>query len=124
MSAVDQAIADGVGERGVADHFVPRFDWQLTGDEGGGALVAVLDHLEKIAALGVLERSQSPAVDDQKMSAGEPGEELAVGPVAAGHRQILIQARGTQVMGREPGPAGPWAVKPERQARSAKAQAR
>jgi len=106
VGAVDQAVADGVGEGGVADDLVPGLDGELAGDEGRSALVAVLDDLQEVAALLVLEGSETPVVDDEQLGAGQAGEEPAVGAVASGDGEFLIQTRGAQVLGGEAGAAG------------------
>ena len=98
---MDQPVADGVGEGGVADDLVPGLDRELAGDERRSALVAVLDHLQEVAALLVLEGSEAPVVDDQKLGARQTRQEPAVGAVAAGDGELLVQARGAQVQGGE-----------------------
>jgi len=55
---VDQAVADGIGQRRLSDGFVPSLHGQLGGDEGGGALGPVLDDLEQVATVLILERCQ------------------------------------------------------------------
>jgi hypothetical protein len=42
---VDDAIEDGVGQRGIADDLVPALDRQLAGDEDRAGVVAILDDL-------------------------------------------------------------------------------
>src|SRR5262249_48917215 len=51
VSVVEQAVADGVGEVGIADDREPVLGPELTGDERGGALGAVLDDLDEVPAL-------------------------------------------------------------------------
>jgi hypothetical protein len=46
----------------------------LAGDEGGGALGAIFEDLEQIAALGRRERSEPPIVDDEQVSLGQAGK--------------------------------------------------
>ena len=53
MGVVQQAVADGVGEVGVADDGVPVLAEELAGDECGGSLGAILDDLDQVAALAV-----------------------------------------------------------------------
>ena len=54
MGRVDEAVEDGVGDGRVGDHIVPAVDWQLAGDDGAGAAVAVVDDLQDVAALLVV----------------------------------------------------------------------
>ena len=49
VSVVNEAIQDGVAEGWVADNVVPMFDGDLAGDDGGGATVAIIEDLQKVA---------------------------------------------------------------------------
>ena len=44
----DQAVEDGVGEGGIAEYVSPLLDRELTGDQGG---VAVLEEFEQVAPI-------------------------------------------------------------------------
>ena len=46
VTVVQQAVQDGVSDRGFTDDVVPVFDWALAGDHGGSFVVAVLDDFE------------------------------------------------------------------------------
>jgi len=50
---VQEAVADGIGDGGLADQVMPLLGWVLTGDHGGGLCVAVLDDLQKVSAFGI-----------------------------------------------------------------------
>lgn len=52
VSVVNKAIQDGIAEGWVADHVVPMFDRDLAGDDGGGATVAIIKDLQKVAPFG------------------------------------------------------------------------
>ena len=52
VSVVNEAIQDGVAEGWVSDNFVPMVDGDLAGDDGGGATVAVIEDLQKVASFG------------------------------------------------------------------------
>ncbi len=60
MCIVNEAVEDRVGERGLCYDFAPLLDGNLTGDEGGGALVTILEDFEEIALFGVGEPGQPP----------------------------------------------------------------
>jgi hypothetical protein len=45
----------GVAEGGVADNVVPMFDWDLAGDNGRGAPVAIIKDLQQVAPFGLIE---------------------------------------------------------------------
>ena len=56
VGIVDDTIADGVGQRGLADLLVPAADLKLGIEDGGSLFVTALGDLQQIAGLGVLER--------------------------------------------------------------------
>jgi hypothetical protein len=45
MGVVNQAIEDGIGNGRIGDDLVPVLDRQLAGDDGGAAIVSVIDDL-------------------------------------------------------------------------------
>ena len=51
MGVVHQAIEDGIGQRWVADDFIPTLNRHLAGDDQRTGLVAVLDNFQQIVAL-------------------------------------------------------------------------
>ena len=64
---MDEPVENGVGNGGIGDHLVPVIDGDLAGDDGGAALMAVVDDLEKIAALVASERSEAPIIKNQEL---------------------------------------------------------
>ena len=52
VSVVNETIQDGVAEGWVADNVVPMFDGDLAGDDVGGATVAIIEDLQKVAPFG------------------------------------------------------------------------
>ena len=60
MGVVDEAVEDGVGERGIADDLVPLLDRNLAGDQDRGALMAILEDFEEVALFGLGETSRGP----------------------------------------------------------------
>lgn len=64
MGIVDQPVEDGVGKcRVVADDFVPVIDGHLTGNDGGGFAIAVLEHFEQVDALASIATIQGSKPD-------------------------------------------------------------
>lgn len=59
---MDEAIGDGVGDRGVSDDFVLAIDGQLAGDDNRVGFVSILNDFEQITALVGVERFWSPVV--------------------------------------------------------------
>ena len=52
VSVVNEAIQDGVSQSGVTNNVVPMFNRDLAGDDGGGATVAIIEDLQKVAPFG------------------------------------------------------------------------
>jgi hypothetical protein len=90
---MDEAVEDGVGVGRVADEGVPLVDRELAGDEGGTAAISVLQDLQEVVAGAVIERGETPVVEDQQIDAAERAQEARVAAVAAGERQIVEQTR-------------------------------
>jgi hypothetical protein len=67
VSVVDEPIKDGICDGRVGDDLVPIFDWHLAGDDGGSALVAIIDDFEKIATLLAGERGEAPIIEDEQI---------------------------------------------------------
>src|SRR5258708_11874211 len=65
VSVVNEAIQDGVAEGGVADNVVPMFDWDLAGDNGRGATVAIIKDLQQVAPFGRIENRIEPLLESQ-----------------------------------------------------------
>src|SRR5215470_12090728 len=77
MGIVHQAVEDAVGDRGIADLFVPARDWQLGSEDGGASLIAILADFPHFAPLGFLQRSHGPVIHDQDIDASQSCEEVA-----------------------------------------------
>jgi hypothetical protein len=67
MGVVNEAVEDGVGVSGVADHVMPCGQGKLRGDDRGPAAVSLLEDFEEVMtgaraglARRVLSRSASP----------------------------------------------------------------
>ena len=101
VSVVDEPVQDGVGECRVSHDPVPVLDGELAGDQRGPAAVAVLEDFEEVTTLGVRERSEAEVIENEELGLGEAVEELGVGPIGAGERELAQQAREAVVAGRE-----------------------
>lgn len=93
---VEEPIAEGVGDGGFAHGGVPVFGGELTGDDGGGPAVAVLDDFKEVGALLIGEGGQEDVVDDQELGLGKLGEELKTGTVGAGLLELLEEPGGAE----------------------------
>ena len=65
MGIVDDAVEDGVGEGGIADHIVPAVDWELTGDQGSAAAGSFFGDLEQVMSLFGTEGFEAPVVESR-----------------------------------------------------------
>ncbi len=63
MTAMHDAVEDGVGQGRIVEVGVPMFNWQLTGDQGGFAGGAIVEQFEQVVAFGLADRGESPIVD-------------------------------------------------------------
>ena len=97
MRAVQQPIEDGIGKRDLADVLMPVLDGQLTGDQRGAALVAILDHLHEVVALRAVQRLDAPVVDDQQVGLQKLPHQSCIAAVAVGDAQVFEQRRQTQI---------------------------
>jgi hypothetical protein len=82
MGLVEEAVEDRLGERGVGHDLVPGVDEQLTGDDGGAKLGAVLDDLQQATALLGRGGAQEEVVKDAPPSTPRAGA-LLLGDLSA-----------------------------------------
>lgn len=80
---MNEAIQDGIGERGVCNGFPPAIQGHLAGDDRRSTLVAVFDDLEEIAPLIIVELFRSPVVEDQQVGLRERFEDPAVSSITS-----------------------------------------
>src|SRR5271157_1693749 len=96
IGVVNDAVEDGVGERGNADQVMPAVHRNLAGDDERALVVAILDDFEQIARLIGGERFGAPIVENEQFDARERAQEPGVAGVAVSDGEI----------GEEPGHAG------------------
>ena len=101
-----QAVEDGIGEGGVADHGVPFLDRQLTGREGGAPSVAVFEDFQQVTALFGGQFDQAPVIEDEELGPRQGVDEFGVAPVPLGDGQVLEESGQAQVEGGVALPAG------------------
>ena len=89
VSIVNEAVEDRIAEGGITYDVVPIFDGDLTGDDGGGAAMAIIEDLEKIAPFGRIEYRQAPIIEDEELNAAEVFEHSAIAAVAASEGERL-----------------------------------
>jgi len=97
VGVMHQPIEDGVGEGGIADRGVPLLDGDLAGDDGGAALISIVDDLEQIAAVGVGHRRHGQIVKDEDLGLGQGLHELGIASVGPSEVQLGEQSWQTRV---------------------------
>jgi hypothetical protein len=75
---MNDAVEDGVGERGNPDQVMPAVHGNLAGDDERAFVVAILDDFEQIARLIGGERFGSPIIQDEQFDARERAQEPGV----------------------------------------------
>jgi len=106
VGVVQQAVADGVGEVGVADAGVPVLRQELAGDEGGGTLSAVFDDFDQVSSFGVAKGCEQPVVDREQVEPRQAIEDPRVGSITAADGELLEQPWQAYVGGLVPAAAG------------------
>jgi hypothetical protein len=92
MTAMHDAIEDGVGQSRIVEIGVPMFDRQLTGDQRRLAGDAIVEQFQQVVAFGLADRSEAPIIEDQEVSPGELLQAAAEAAVAVGDAQFFEQA--------------------------------
>ena len=106
MGIVDQAVEDGVGDGGIADLLVPVIHGKLTGEDGGGMAVPLLDDLQKIPSFGVGHGGETQIVNHQDMGLGKLADDLSIAAIALGQGHLVGELGRTDVEGAVSFPAG------------------
>jgi predicted metal-binding protein len=93
MGAVDQAIQDGVGQRGIADVVMPVVHGQLAGHDAGTGSGTVVEEFEQIVAFPRTDGCDGEVVDDQHVDLGDRRESLGEAAIGMAEVKLLEQAR-------------------------------
>ena len=94
----DEAVEDGIGERGVAEQVVPFLERELTGDQGRTGCVAVLEDCRASRDDGRhLSLREAEVVEDEEVELGERGQQLGIGCVATGDGDVVQESWEAQV---------------------------
>src|SRR6202142_3608981 len=88
IGVMNDAVEDGVCERGYPDQIVPAVDGNLAGDDERALVVTILDDLQQIARLVGRERLRTPVIEDEQLDARQGAQELGVKRVAVGDGEI------------------------------------
>lgn len=98
IGVVNKAIENGIGD-GRSDHVIPVIHGNLTCEDGGTLLVAILEDFQEIAALFVVELLRPPIIKNKQIRFGQALEQLRVTAVSAGKGERCEEARYTVVCG-------------------------
>ena len=97
MGAVEDAIADGVGDRRIGEEVVPAIVFELTGDDRRAQAVAVVEDLEEVATCVLGEGSDREVVEDEDIHLRDACEETRMGTVGACETELVEEARDAPV---------------------------
>ena len=87
---------------GIANLVVPAIHGDLRGNDGGAAVVAIIDDLDQVAALLGRELDHRPIVNQQHAGPGKAGQRACLASVQARHCEFVEQTREPLVKHREP----------------------
>ena len=90
---MDDAVADGIGQDGIANLVLPAADAELRAEDGGGDLVSGLNDLQQIAGFRFLQAIEQPLIQNQQFGTLVLLDDLWEGAVAAGNGQLREQLR-------------------------------
>ena len=91
MGVVNEAVENGVGVSGVADHVMPRGQGKLRGDDRGPAAVSLLEDFEEVMTGAGVEGLEAEVVEDKEIGPAEGLDETRMPAVASSERQILTE---------------------------------
>ena len=100
MGVVYQPIQDSVGQGGVLHGSMPGFYRQLTGDDGGFAVIAFFDNLQEFPLFFEGQRGDEEIVQDQHLAFADRCEEFGVAAIEPGDRNFLQQSGDSLIQGR------------------------
>lgn len=102
MGVVNDSIEDGVSQGGIFQVLMPQINGNLSDQDAGASLPAVIKDLEEMTNLIGLEGITEPVVDDQERGLGQPVQQLSPGPVDQGAFDFIEQPLAAEVAHREP----------------------
>ena len=82
MSIMDQPVADSIGDGGVGDDGVPVLGFKLTGDDGGGISIPVLEDFEEVFALRRGQDFKAEIIEDEDVGFGKAAQEGEVSAIS------------------------------------------
>jgi hypothetical protein len=101
-----ETIKDGISQGGVPNGFMPVFNRQLTGHDGGSSVMAVFDDLQQVVAMFLTEGGQAKVVQQEDIGFGQDRHECHIASIAFRNRQLLEKPGESEIEGGPPLPAG------------------
>ena len=89
MGVMDQPVEDSVGNRGIADLFMPVRYGKLTGDDGGGVPMSLLNNLQQVSSFSVGHGGEAEIINHQDLGIGELVDDFAVASVSLGQGHLV-----------------------------------
>ena len=83
-----ESVEDPVGDRALADEFVPGIGRLLAGDEGGAGALAVVEDFQEESVLVRFHGGEAKIVDDQQVDAGQFPQQSGEAAVGLGDGQL------------------------------------
>lgn len=106
VSVVYQAVQNGIGQRGIGDAAMPLGHGYLRNDQGGGAVVAIVQDVEQVLNPRPRQRVARPVIENQELHPGQGVQEAGIGAIGVGHGRLVEQPGGAVVAHGVVGPAG------------------
>jgi hypothetical protein len=97
IGVVNQTIQDGITDGRIRETGMPLDHRHLSGDQGGGSAVAIIQDFKQVLRLGTGQRITEPVIEGQELGAGEGVEELGVRAVGVGEGDMVEETRGAMV---------------------------
>jgi hypothetical protein len=85
---MDQVVQESIGNGRFPIKFMPGRDGALADDEGGAALVTIVNDFLEVPPFGRGEGSETPVIDNEEVSLAV-GQEFGIRTVAFGDLEVL-----------------------------------
>ena len=97
VRVVEQSVAEGIGDGGVAHLVVPFAHGELAHQDGGAIAVAIFHDLKQVETIAVAKWNESPVVEDQHVDPRELGQPTWKAAFGTGQQDLLEQPRNPAV---------------------------
>ena len=80
---MQEAITDGIGQRGITHSEVPVVQGILASDDSGTLVVAIFDDFHEVLLFEIRQGSEQEVVDNQDVDLSQAGDGFEMGAIAA-----------------------------------------